>query len=160
MKMLDFPDTQYDNDPNLKIRIQKIDDRTLRVTLFTSPVEPKMDEANDPMFLLSLLQRVWAMEMLAWHVEDGIRLPITAVSSIRTETVCWKYKVSFPPDSERCQWEDSDATVISLIMTVRRLNSCHSISSSVDLIIRVASTLCSCYRQVNGFMVVEKALPL
>ena len=35
MKMLDFPDTQYDNDPNLKIRIQKIDDRTLRVTLFT-----------------------------------------------------------------------------------------------------------------------------
>ena len=50
MKMLDFPDTQYDNDPNLKIRIQKIDDRTLRVTLFTSPVEPKMDEANDPMF--------------------------------------------------------------------------------------------------------------
>lgn len=50
MKMLDFPDTQYDNDPNLKIRIQKIDDRTLRVTLFTSPIEPKMDEANDPMF--------------------------------------------------------------------------------------------------------------
>lgn len=50
MKMLDFPDTQYDNDPNLKIRIQKIDDRTLRVTVFTSPIEPKMDEANDPMF--------------------------------------------------------------------------------------------------------------
>ena len=48
--MLDFPDTQYDNDPNLKIRIQKIDDRTLRVTVFTSPIEPKMDEANDPMF--------------------------------------------------------------------------------------------------------------
>ena len=50
MKMLDFPDTQYDNDPNLKIRIQKIDDRTLRITVFTSPIEPKMDEANDPMF--------------------------------------------------------------------------------------------------------------
>ena len=50
MKMLDFPDTQYDNDPNLKIRIQKIDDRTLRVTVFTSPIELKMDEANDPMF--------------------------------------------------------------------------------------------------------------
>ena len=50
MKMLDFPDTQYDNDPKLKIRIQKIDDRTLRVTVFTSPIEPKMDEANDPMF--------------------------------------------------------------------------------------------------------------
>ena len=50
MQMLDFPCTQYDNDPNLKIRIRKVDDRTLRVTLFTSPVEPRMDDANDPMF--------------------------------------------------------------------------------------------------------------
>ena len=50
MQMLDFPSTQYDNDPNLKIRIRKVDDRTLRVTLFTSPVEPRMDDATDPMF--------------------------------------------------------------------------------------------------------------
>ena len=50
MKMLDFPDTQYDNDPNLGIKIQKIDDRTLRVTLYTSPIQPKMDDAIDPMF--------------------------------------------------------------------------------------------------------------
>lgn len=50
MQMLDFPDTQYDNDPNLKMKIQKIDDRTLRVTLFTSPIEPKMDDSSDPMF--------------------------------------------------------------------------------------------------------------
>ena len=46
MQMLDFPDTQYDNDPNLGIKIQKIDERTLRVTLFTSPVRPKMDDAD------------------------------------------------------------------------------------------------------------------
>ena len=50
MKMLDFPDTQYDNDPNLRIKVQKIDNRTLRVTIFTSPIEPKMDDANDTMF--------------------------------------------------------------------------------------------------------------
>lgn len=50
MKMLVFPDTQYDNDPNLRIKVQKIDNRTLRVTIFTSPIEPKMDDANDPMF--------------------------------------------------------------------------------------------------------------
>ena len=50
MTMLDFPDTQYDNDPNLRIKVQKIDNRTLRVTIFTSPIEPKMDDANDPMF--------------------------------------------------------------------------------------------------------------
>ena len=50
MKMLDFPDTQYDNDPNLKIKIRKVDERTLRVTLYTSPIEPKNEDANDPMF--------------------------------------------------------------------------------------------------------------
>ena len=50
MQMLDFPDTQYDDDPNLRIKVQKIDNRTLRVTIFTSPIEPKMDDANDPMF--------------------------------------------------------------------------------------------------------------
>ena len=33
MQMLDFPDTQYDNDPNLGIKIQKIDDRTLRLSV-------------------------------------------------------------------------------------------------------------------------------
>ena len=50
IQMLDFPDTQYDNDPNLKIKIQKISNRSLRVTIFTSPIEPKMNDAEDPMF--------------------------------------------------------------------------------------------------------------
>lgn len=50
MQMLDFPDTQYDNDPNLKFCVQKINERTLRVTVYTSPIEPKMDDATDPMF--------------------------------------------------------------------------------------------------------------
>jgi len=50
MKMLDFPDTQYDNDPNLRFKVQQVDERTLRVTVFTSPVEPVADDAADPMF--------------------------------------------------------------------------------------------------------------
>ena len=50
MQMLDFPDSLYDNDPNLKIKIQKISNRSLRVTIFTSPIEPKMNDAEDPMF--------------------------------------------------------------------------------------------------------------
>lgn len=62
MQMLDFPSTQYDNDPNLKIRVRKVDDRTLRVTLFTSPVEPRMDDADDPMF---------SPEFIAGNVGDG-----------------------------------------------------------------------------------------
>lgn len=62
MQMLDFPSTQYDNDPNLKIRVRKVDDRTLRVTLFTSPVEPRMDDADAPMF---------SPEFIAGNVGDG-----------------------------------------------------------------------------------------
>lgn len=49
MKMLDFPDTQYDNDPNLKIKIQNIDDRTVRVTMYTSPIENSCNDADNPM---------------------------------------------------------------------------------------------------------------
>lgn len=49
MKMLDFPDTQYDNDPNLKIRIRPIDDRTIRITMYTSPIESAYKDSDNPM---------------------------------------------------------------------------------------------------------------
>lgn len=49
LKMLDFPDTQYDNDPNLKIKVEPIDARTLRVTLLTTPIEPKNEDGDNPM---------------------------------------------------------------------------------------------------------------
>lgn len=49
MKMLDFPDTQYDNDPNLKIRVQVVDDHTIRVTMLTSPIESPYTDSDNPM---------------------------------------------------------------------------------------------------------------
>lgn len=49
LQMLDFPDTQYDNDPNLKIKVVPIDARTLRVTVLTTPIEPKNGDAQNPM---------------------------------------------------------------------------------------------------------------
>ena len=49
MQMLDFPDTQYDNDPNMGFRLEFIDSRTVRVKLFTTPIETDEDQA-DPMF--------------------------------------------------------------------------------------------------------------
>lgn len=71
MQMLDFPDTQYDNDPNLKIKVQKVDDRTLRVTLFTSPIEPKTDDQADPMFSPEFLASQTTKEKMGkgkWNV--------------------------------------------------------------------------------------------
>ncbi|MBR5085304.1 MAG: alpha-xylosidase [Prevotella sp.] len=50
MQMLDFPDTQYDNDPNLRIKLDFIDERTVRVRMITTPIVPKDETQNDPMF--------------------------------------------------------------------------------------------------------------
>ena len=51
LKMLDFPDAAYDNDPNLKFQVRFVSPRTIRVTMLTSPVEMAEDDANDPMFV-------------------------------------------------------------------------------------------------------------
>ena len=40
MQMLDFPDAAYENDPNLKIKIEFISPRTARIRMLTTPVEP------------------------------------------------------------------------------------------------------------------------
>ena len=50
MQMLDFPDAAYDNDPNLKLKIEFISPRTARIRMLTSPVEPKNSDQEDVMF--------------------------------------------------------------------------------------------------------------
>ena len=50
MQMLDFPDAAYENDPNLKIKIEWISNRTARIRMITTPIEPKCGDLDDPMF--------------------------------------------------------------------------------------------------------------
>ena len=50
MQMLDFPDAAYENDPNLKMKIEWVSDRTARIRMITSPIEPKNTDADDVMF--------------------------------------------------------------------------------------------------------------
>ncbi len=50
MQMLDFPDAAYENDPNLKIKIDFISSRAVRIRMLTTPVVPKNDDRLDPMF--------------------------------------------------------------------------------------------------------------
>ena len=50
MQMLDFPDAAYDNDPQLKIRVDFITPRTARIRLYTTPVIPCTSDQDDPMF--------------------------------------------------------------------------------------------------------------
>lgn len=42
MRMLDFPFTAYENDPNLKFKINFVTPRTVRIRMLTTPVEPKV----------------------------------------------------------------------------------------------------------------------
>ena len=49
-QMLDFPDAAYENDPNLKIKIEFITPRTARIRMLTTPVEPKNTDQEDVMF--------------------------------------------------------------------------------------------------------------
>lgn len=47
LKMLDFPDAAYDNDPNLSIKVRFVSPRTVRITMLTTPVStPDGDETN------------------------------------------------------------------------------------------------------------------
>ena len=41
MRMLDFPFTAYENDPNLNFKIDFVTPRTVRIRMLTTPVEPK-----------------------------------------------------------------------------------------------------------------------
>ena len=50
MQQLDFPDAAYDNDPNLKIKIEFITPRTARIRMLTTSVEPKNMDKEDVMF--------------------------------------------------------------------------------------------------------------
>ena len=45
LKNLDFPDTAYDNDPELLFSVEPINERTLRIRMLTSPVIPKEEES-------------------------------------------------------------------------------------------------------------------
>ena len=47
LRMLDFPESEYDNDPNLPFRIDFVDERTVRIRIYTSPVV--MEEPPSPM---------------------------------------------------------------------------------------------------------------
>ena len=50
MQMLDFPDAAYDNDPELRLKIEFITPRTARIRMLTTPVVPKDNDQTDVMF--------------------------------------------------------------------------------------------------------------
>ena len=50
MQMLDFPDAAYENDPELKLKVEFVSPRTVRVRMLTTPIEPNEKDQDDVMF--------------------------------------------------------------------------------------------------------------
>jgi alpha-D-xyloside xylohydrolase len=58
MQMLDFPDAAYDNDPELRLKIEFITPRTARIRMLTTPVVPKDNDQADVMFCEGFKKRI------------------------------------------------------------------------------------------------------
>ncbi len=95
MQMLDFPDTQYDNDPNLRFDVQFIDERTVRVRLLTTPIVPADESDSDPMFSDEFKQRLRSSMSAAangWRYADkgGVISYSSACGIIEIQKYPWR----------------------------------------------------------------------
>ena len=79
MEMLDFPSTEYDNDPQLKLQLSFISPRCIRLTMLTTPVEPKNEDGSDPMFAPEFVGKLAGAAngflTKEWHPQLPVRFP-------------------------------------------------------------------------------------
>ena len=78
LQQLDFPDAAYDNDPALKLSIEFITPRTVRVRMLTTPIVPKDNDQDDPMFCEQFKRRATHRDSTHrdWHCcEQGAQRP-------------------------------------------------------------------------------------
>jgi alpha-D-xyloside xylohydrolase len=68
MQMLDFPDAAYVNDPDLKIKIDFVSPRTVRIRMFTSPIATQAKDEDDVMFCDAFKSRATQPQ---WRYREG-----------------------------------------------------------------------------------------
>ena len=92
LQMLDFPDAAYVNDPDLKIKLEFISPRTVRVRMLTTPIEPANNEQDDPMFCDQFKQRQGGV---AWKVSqtDKAIVYTSPYGSIELQKYPWRLVV-------------------------------------------------------------------
>ena len=92
LQMLDFPDAAYVNDPDLKIKLEFISPRTVRVRMLTTPIEPANTEQDDPMFCDQFKQRQGGV---AWKVSqtDKAIVYTSPYGSIELQKYPWRLVV-------------------------------------------------------------------
>lgn len=86
MQMLDFPDTQYDNDPNLSFKIDFVSPRCVRIRMATSPIEAPRKDSE------SLMLAGAVPSSSAWRLvrNDGIVAYKTEYGSVEIQKYPWR----------------------------------------------------------------------
>ena len=117
MQMLDFPDAAYENDPNLKIRIEWISPRTARIRMLTTPVEPKERDADDVMFCDGFKSKVSNARFATTETANGIKYS-TDYGTIEIQKYPWRIVIKDAKGRILTQTRhiiDNDSTQIKLL---------------------------------------------
>ena len=117
MQMLDFPDAAYENDPNLKIKIEWVSPRTVRIRMLTSPVEPKDKDQDDVMFCDGFKSRTKAVAWKNVQTANAIKYS-SDYGMIEIQKYPWRLVVKDAKGKVLTQTRhiiDNDSTQIKLL---------------------------------------------
>ena len=70
MRMLDFPETQYDNDPHLRLQLQFVSPRTVRITMLTRP-DALRSAIHRPQLERQRQRSCHQLSKRVWHSRDS-----------------------------------------------------------------------------------------
>lgn len=124
MRMLDFPDAAYDNDPDLKLQIRFISPKTVRITMLTTPIEPKNADQEDVMFSPSFIARCSnqsvSAEAQGWNVSQTADAIVykSAFGQVEFQKHPWRIVVKNPQGKILTQTRhiiDNDSSQIKLL---------------------------------------------
>ena len=118
MQMLDFPDAAYENDPNLKLSIEFITPRTVRIRLLTTPVEPKNTDQEDVMFCDDFKKRATPNPSIRKGETDRTIFYSSEYGSVEIQKYPWRLVIKDAKGKVLTQTRhiiDNDSTQIKLL---------------------------------------------
>ena len=85
-----IPDAAYVNDPELKIKIAFITPRTVRITMLTTPVEPRDNDQDDVMFCEAFKKRSAPAPSIKRGEDEGKITYSSAFGSVEVQKYPWR----------------------------------------------------------------------
>lgn len=113
LRSLDFPDTAYDNDPVLKMQIDPVNSRTIRIRMYTSPIIPA-DLDDDPM-----LAKTPTIDRNAWNVSQSPEKVVYSSADASLEIHRYPWRIVLKDRDGKVltrsrAWSDNDSTQVKV----------------------------------------------